>query len=470
MLYAKKRAKIVATIGPVTESEEMLEKLVHSGLNVARLNMSHGDHEEHGVKIKNIRAVAKKLDAPLSILFDLSGPKIRTGNYTTERINIEAGKQITLTSEEMIGDETKMYINYPKLPQEVQPGNIILLDDGKKKLQVVSISGNEILCDILVGGELKSRRGVNVPGAYLTIDTITDKDRKDLTFGLKMGVDMVALSFVRRASDVVELRQLMEKAGSVVPIIVKLETQEAIENLDAILREADGAMVARGDLAVEVPTEMVPLYQKDIIDKCKQLGKPVIVATQMLESMIHSPVPTRAEVSDIANAINDGADAVMLSEESTLGEYPLEAVQMMTRIAGTMEWRQSELDASTAEKVSIQDSISESVVQAARAVDAKAIVIYTETGSSAQRAARFRPSCPIIAFTPRQKTVQRLALIRGVYPELTEEVSSLDQVVDHVKKFVEENEIAQAGDKVVVTAGLQFGMPGSTNMLLVLKI
>jgi len=281
---------------------------------------------------------------------------------------------------------------------------------------------------------------------------------------------MVALSFVRRASDVVELRELMEKEGQVVPIIVKLETEEAMENLDAILAEADGAMVARGDLAVEVPAEMVPIYQKDIIAKCNALGKPVIVATQMLESMIRNPVPTRAEVSDIAHAISDGADAVMLSEESTLGKYPLEAVQMMTRIAGTVEWRQSEIDSVGAEKVSIQDSISESVTRAAQAVDAKAVIVFTETGSSAQRAARFRPSCPIIALTPHQKSVRRLALIRGVYPYKIDDVKTLDDIVDYVKKFVKEQELGDTGDKVVVTAGLQFGMPGSTNMLLVLKI
>ncbi|MFZ1075699.1 MAG: pyruvate kinase [Minisyncoccia bacterium] len=468
MHYQKKKTQIVATIGPASESVEMLEKLVNAGLNVARCNMSHGNHESHAAQIKNIRTVAEKLDVPLPVLLDLSGPKIRTGDYVTERITIETGREIIITTEEIVGDASRISVNYPKLPQEVETGTNILVDDGKKILEVMSVDGTEIRCRIVMGGELKSRRGVNVPGAHLSIATITEKDREDLAFGLQLGVDIVTLSFVRRAEDVRELRALMEKAGNIVPIIVKIETQEAIDNLDAILAEADGAMVARGDLAVEVPTEMVPLYQKEIIGKCNLLGKPVITATQMLESMIHSPVPTRAEVSDIANAINDGTDAVMLSEESALGEYPVEAVSMMSRIAETIEKHQAAVK--EVKEISIQDSISKSVWHTARMIHARIIVTLTESGTTARLVSRFRPACPIIALTPNQKTLHSLALSRGVYSYEFKSAGNFDANVALVKEFIQNEKLAQEGDSVVIAAGLDFGVRGSTNMLFVLKI
>jgi pyruvate kinase len=468
MHYQKKKTQIVATIGPASESVETLEQLVKAGLNVARCNMSHGDHESHSAQIKNIRTVAEKLDVPLPILLDLSGPKIRTGDYTTERIMIETGKEIILTTEEIIGDASRISVNYPKLAEEVSVGTNILVDDGKKRLEVISVDGTEIRCRIVTGGELKSRRGVNVPGAHLSIATITDKDKEDLAFGLGIGIDMVTISFVRRPEDVRELRGLMEKAGTVVPIIVKIETQQAIDNLDAILAEADGAMVARGDLAVEVPTEMVPLYQKEIIGKCNTLGKPVITATQMLESMIHSPVPTRAEVSDIANAISEGTDAVMLSEESALGEYPVEAVAMMSRIAVTIEGHEAaEREVETA---SVQDSISKSVCRTAAMIHAKLIVTLTESGTTARLVSRFRPSCPIIALTPNRQTLHSLALSRGVYSYEFKSAGNFDANVALVKEFIQNEKLAQEGDSVVIAAGLDFGVRGSTNMLFVLKI
>ncbi|TSC71058.1 MAG: pyruvate kinase [Parcubacteria group bacterium Gr01-1014_49] len=461
-----KKTKIVATIGPASESPDVLCALVEAGMNVARLNMSHGDHAEQGARVKNIRSLAKKLGTPIAILLDLSGPKIRTGEYTTERITIEEGKEIILTSEEIVGDAGRLYVNYPKLPQEVKEGSVIMLDDGKKKLVVERVEGTEIHCRVVVGGELKSKRGINVPGAYLSISCITEKDMHDLAFGVENEVDMIALSFVRRADDVLQLKSLLKEKGKEIPVIVKIETQEAIDNLSEILAVADGAMVARGDLAVEVPAEQVPLLQKRIIREANALGKPVITATQMLESMIQSPVPTRAEVSDIANAIFDGTDAVMLSEESTLGKYPVEAVKMMSRIAETVE--ASLLKASTG--MLVPDSISTSGVETAEHIDAAAIVTLTESGDSARKLARFKPASPIIALSPNPKTVEQLTLVRGVYPFLADAGKTTDEVIAFVSHFLYEKHLAKTGDRIVITAGLKFGMPGSTNMLCVITL
>lgn len=461
-----KKTKIVATIGPKTESVAQLSALVKAGLNVARLNMSHGDHAEHLAKIKNIRTVEGKLKVSLPILMDLSGPKIRTGEYTTERITITKGKKVIITTENIKGTAERFSINYPKLPQEVSKGSIIMLDDGKKKLVVEKVDGKEIHTKVVIGGELKPRRGVNIPGAYLSVSSITPKDKKDIAFGLENGVDMFALSFVRTEKDVLELKSIMKKAGNVIPVIAKIETQEAIDNLDAILAVADGAMVARGDLAIEVPTELVPVYQKRIIQKCNELGKPAITATQMLESMIVSPVPTRAEVSDIANAIYDGTDAVMLSEESTLGSYPVEAVAVMSRVAHANEipqdYRKYYND--------VQDSISRSVYKTARNVHASLIVALTESGQSAQLVERFSPNVPIIALTPNKTTVQTLALTSNVYPYKIPGAKSFDHVLEFVPQFLKNQKLAKKGDKIVVTAGVPFGIKGSTNMVVVLTI
>ena len=461
-----KKTKIVATIGPRTESVEMMTKLVKSGLDVIRLNMSHGDHAEHGLRIKNARTVEKNLSVNLPILLDLSGPKIRTGEYKTDRINIVAGKKIVLTSENIIGDANRIYINYLRLASEVKKGSIIMLDDGKKKLEVISIKGTEITCKIIIGGELKSRRGVNVPGAYLSVSSITEKDKRDFKFALANDIDFIALSFVRTEKDVLDLKKLLKTAKKYIPIIAKIETQEAIDNLDSILEIADGAMVARGDLAIEVPTELVPVYQKIIISKCNQLGKPVITATQMLESMIQSPVPTRAEVSDIANAIYDGTDAVMLSEESTLGDYPVEAVKMITRVASVNEPE----EILSYDEISIGDSISKSVYKTANNIKAKVIVALTESGKSARLVARFNPNVPIIAITPREETVKRLTLSSNVYPFLLKDINTLEKVLETIPKFLISKKIVKKGDKVVVTAGIPFGVRGSTNMLFVITI
>ncbi|KND49568.1 MAG: pyruvate kinase [Parcubacteria bacterium C7867-008] len=463
----RKYTKIVATIGPKTESEETLSRLIQAGMNVMRLNMSHGDQAEHGARIVNGRAAAEKLGEPIGILMDLSGPKIRTGMYETERITIENGAKLTLTTEEAIGTTSRIYVNYRKLPQEVKPGSVIMLDDGKKKLVVDSIEGTEVHCTVVVGGELKARRGVNIPGAYLTIDTITEKDRDDLAFGIKQGIDMVALSFVRRPEDITELREILKTLGApTLPIISKIETQEAIDNLDAIITASDGIMVARGDLAIEIPAEQVPRWQKEMIRKSNEQGKPVITATQLLESMITSPVPTRAEVSDVANAVFDGTDAVMLSEESTLGAFPVEAVETLARVA-----RASEAAITPPVAVStIPDTVTHAVARAAEELNAKAIVALTESGTTARITARFHPHCPVIALTPSESTRKSLALSRGVYPYTIKQLGSLEETLAFIPGFLMEKGYATTGDTVLVTAGLSFGVAGSTNLLVAITL
>jgi pyruvate kinase len=462
-----KHTKIVATIGPASESPEALEQLINAGLNVARLNMSHGDHEEHGARFTTIRNVSQELGKPIAILVDLSGPKIRTGDYVTERITICGGDTIVLTTEPHVGDASRIYINYPKLAQEVKPGTFILLDDGKKKLEVQKIEGTEIHCLVVVGGELKPRRGVNVPGAYLSIDTITEKDKKDVVFGVKNGADFFAISFVRKAEDVHELRAILSSHGVKTPIISKIETQEAIENLDAIIEASDGIMVARGDLASEVPAEMVPLYQKEMIAKCNAAGKPVITATQMLDSMISSPVPTRAEVSDIANAIADGTDAIMLSEESALGKHATAAVAMMARIAHAVESHENQ---GVAAQGKISDAISTPAAQIARDLGAKCIVVMTETGGAVRRIAKHHPHCPIIALTRHSTTVQQLTLQRGVQAYFVSDYENLDTTIAKVPVFLKEHGLAAKGDRIVLTAGMSHNISGSSNMIIVLEV
>lgn len=475
---AMKKTKIVATIGPASESEAMLESLVKAGMNVCRLNFSHGAHEEHFEKVKNIRKVAEKLATPIAILQDLSGPKIRIGDFYQERVMLKKGGLFTLTTKACVGDETKAFVNYTALPKEIKKGDSILLDDGKKRLEVLSVSGTEIKCRIIVGGETKGRRGVNLPGVSLKISCLTAKDKKDVLFGIEHKVDYVALSFVRRASDIRELRAILTKAKSTAKIIAKIETQEAIENIDSIISETDGVMVARGDLAVEVPAQEVPILQKMIIEKCNIAGKPVIVATQMMESMIKSPVPTRAEVSDVANSILDGADAVMLSEESALGEYPVETVQMMSNVAEIAEKNYPHREALYGDTLTqhanneshhrdVVDAVTFSVVSTAAAVGAKAIIALSESGLTARMVSRYRPAQPVIAMSPREYVVKQLGLVFGCYPTRIEHFTNFIDVMKVVREYVLKNKIAKKGDKVVLAAGVPFGHMGGTNMVLV---
>lgn len=465
-----KKTKIVATIGPVSANEKVLTKMVVAGLNVCRLNFSHGDHMIHSQSVAVIRTVSKKLNVPIAILQDLSGPKIRIGDFYQDRVMLTAGDEFVLSTKKCLGDEHRAYVNYPTLPEEIEPGKFILLDDGKKKLEVLSIKGDEIRCTIVVGGETKGRRGVNLPGTELHISSLTAKDKKDLEFGLREDVDFFALSFVRKAEDVRELRAILNRRKSKALIIAKIETDQAIDNLEEIITAADGIMVARGDLAVEMPMEQVPLLQKRMVHMARELGKPVIVATQMLESMIHIPVPTRAEVNDIANAILDGADAVMLSEETTLGEYPVETVATMTKVALSVEeapFRRSIERGDSLGLDFIAESVSGATVAVAHEVGAVAIVALTESGFTARAVSRYRPEQPIAVFTPWERVVRQMCLSYGCYGFKVDPFKHTSEVMDRTKVMLVKEKLAKKGDRFVVAAGVPFGHRGGTNLMMV---
>jgi pyruvate kinase len=477
MIETTKKTKIVCTIGPVTQSEEMLIKLLKAGMNVMRMNFSHGDFAEHQIKIDNLKKAIAKTGIAAATFQDLGGPKIRTGEFGTEsgRVTIKNGQKFTLTTDKVVGDESRVSISYTKLPAEAKVGERIMLDDGKKQLLITEIKGKEIITKVIAGGELKGRRGVNLPDTDLSISSLTDKDKADIAFGLKNKVDFFALSFVRRPSDVQELREILDKAKSKAGIISKIETPQALENIDEIIRLSDALMVARGDLAVEIPAEEVPLAQKMMIKKCNRAGIPVITATQMLESMIKSPVPTRAEVSDIANAILDGTDAVMLSEETTLGDFPIEAVSMMSRVA-----YQVEKDAIFAEKFMeskrlkrdhdsshVVDAVTSESVDLAHHTHAKCLVTLTTTGRTARMVSRYKPMCPIYAFTPNQETYNKLVLSFGVEPVMMPKIKILADMMPFVRTYLSKNKIVKKGEKTVVVAGIPFGKAVDTNMMMV---
>jgi len=466
-----KKTKIVATIGPVTSSEEMLESLLKSGLNVIRLNFSHGDFKEHQEKVDNFRKAMKKTGITGAIMQDLSGPKIRLGEFYQEKVELKKGDTITITTEKIVGDEKRVSINYPLFSKEVKPGDNIMVDDGKKRFEVISVKGSEVLCKIIVGGTTKGRRGVNLPDSELSVSCLTEKDIKDIDFGIKNKVDFFAFSFIRKPEDVTILRDILNKRKSKAKIIAKIETPQAVKNLDEILALCDGLMVARGDLAVEVPAEKVPIIQKMIIKKCNDAGKMVITATQMLESMIKSPVPTRAEVSDVANAILDGTDAIMLSEETTLGEYPLEAVSLMTRVAKEIEHNYLErkiVHIKNDEAREITDSITESVVHTAKDVDAKAIIALTDTGFTARMVSRYKPKQFIISLTPNEITSHQLCLSFGCVPVQIPKIDTLEEMLKYIKTYCLKNEIAKKGDNIVITGRIPFNKKsGVTNMVMV---
>ncbi len=469
-MHLGKKTKIVATIGPATESEDQLARMLKAGMNVMRMNFSHGDFAEHQNKLDNLKKAIKKTGIPAAIMQDLSGPKFRIGDFYQERVQLKAGDFITLTPEKITGDEKRVSINYPTLHLELKPGNLIMVDDGKKKFEVVEIKGKEIKCKIIIGGDTKGRRGVNLPGAYLKVSSLTTKDKADIAFGIKNKVDIVAFSFVRRPEDVIELRQILDKAKSKALIMSKIETEEAVENIDEIIRLSDSIMVARGDLAVEVGAENVPLIQKMIIKKCNEHGKPVVTATQMLESMIQSPVPTRAEVSDIANAILDGTDAIMLSEEATLGKFPIECVDVMTRIALRVEndhLHRQLLGADRHNHLGTGESICASAVKTSDKVDAKYIVALTEYGYGARMTSRHRGPKPILVVTPNVTTYQQANLLFGCYPVLINKFKSLDEALKHIKPVLVKQKLAKKGDKVVVVSGIPFGKVNESNLLVV---
>lgn len=469
-----KKTKIVCTIGPATESEGILEKLLKEGMNVMRLNWSHGDFKEHEARVLNLRKACEKTGLRAAVLQDLAGPKIRIGDFTTESIVLKEGENFTLTTDSVEGDEKRVHINYPHLPKEVAPGHMIFLHDGKKKLEVLEIKGNDVVCKVIVGGEIKGRRGVNLPDSDISASSLTEKDKKDLDFAFQYDVDFVALSFVRKSEDIDELREILNSKGSKAKIIAKIETPQAVKNIDAILAKADGLMVARGDLAIEIPAEKVPFVQKTLIKKCNDLGKPCIIATQMLESMIHNPVPTRAEVSDIANGILDGTDAIMLSEETTLGKYPLESVKVMARVAREVEGNYPEREIFHQKErgvTEVTDSITGSVVKTAHDVGAKAIVALTGTGFTARMISRHKPLMPIFALSSEEKTVNQMNLSFGCIPVLTDSWKTTSEALHIVRQICLEKNIAKKGERVVLVAGAHAAdekdPKKETNMLLV---
>jgi pyruvate kinase len=448
---------------------EVLQEMIEAGLCVARFNMCHGDHETHASLMKNVRTASKKAGRPVALFFDLAGPKIRIGDFSTPTVVLEEGKPFTITTEKIVGDVSRVSVNYEKLPKEVSAGNIIFLSDGKLALKVKEVDGNDIHTEIVHGGEICGRRGLNVPDAELSIPCLTAKDKKDLAFGLEQGVDFVCLSFVRSADDVHKLRALIGKKSSVL-VAVKIETKQAIENIDEIMEATDAVMVARGDLAIEVPMEQVPLLQKMIIQKANKAGKPVITATQMLDSMRTNPVPTRAEVTDIANAILDGTDAVMLSEESAMGLFPARAIATMVRIA-----REVEKSALFAERKaerhlpssSVCDAVTGAIVKTAHDVKAKAIVAFSESGYTGRMVARHRPDARILVLTPEVATFNQSILSYGCEPVLVRPIKQVRDAVKLSREALLHRGLAEKGDVFVMGGGFPFGEPGATNMLLV---
>ncbi|WP_058303376.1 pyruvate kinase [Gorillibacterium timonense] len=465
-----RKTKIVCTIGPSSESEEMLSKLIGAGMNVMRLNFSHGDFEEHGNRIINLRNACKKLNKSVSILLDTKGPEIRTGKLKEEPIELVTDETLTLTTEEILGDKNRISVTYTDLPKDVEVGSTILIDDGLIGLEVTGVQGTEIICRIVNGGTIKSKKGVNVPNVKISLPGITEKDANDIIFGIEQGIDFIAASFVRKASDVLEIRELLEKHNAThIQIISKIESQEGVDNLDEIIEVSDGIMVARGDLGVEIPAEEVPHVQKEIIRKCNALGKPVITATQMLDSMQRNPRPTRAEANDVANAILDGTDAVMLSGESAAGKYPTESVATMARIAEraeqALEHREIFLKRAGQQQTTVTEAISQAVANSALDLNAKAIVTITETGYTARMVSKYRPAAPVIAYTTNDKIFRRLNLVWGVFPVLGELAGSTDEMVETALDAARKQGHVNLGDLVIVAAGVPVGGSGSTNLI-----
>jgi len=465
-----RRTKIVCTLGPASDGPDQLRLLVAAGMNVARLNFSHGTHAEHKKRLDALRQVASEAGKSVAVLQDLSGPKIRIGKVK-QGTTLEPDARLVLTSAAVPeGDEKTVCLPVPELIAACGPGSRLLLDDGLLELVVMDKTATELVTRVVTGGPLGSQKGICAPGVSLSIEAVTDKDEADVRFGLDAGVDYVALSFVRSADDVLRLRGIMQAHGRQVPIIVKIEKAEAVANLEAILEVADAAMVARGDLGIEMPMEAVPLVQKQVIHACNRLGKTVITATQMLDSMIRNPRPTRAEVTDIANAVFDGTDALMLSGETAVGAYPVAAVETMARIADTAEESEDyarilhEKQAQHGTE-SVTDAISEAVATIAQDTGAKAILCATTSGNTARNVSKFRPRVPIFATTTSEATFRQMALLWGVLPALAPMPENTDALVAQTIQAAQERGLVQTGDRVVVTAGTPLGVPGSTNLI-----
>jgi pyruvate kinase len=466
------RTKIVCTIGPASRSPEMLRELMLAGMDVARLNFSHGSQSYHGENIERIRAVAAELRKPIAILTDLQGPKLRVGEMEGEGVLLVSGEKVVLTTRPIVGHAGEVPVQYAKLPQDVEAGDHILIDDGLLELEVLSTGDADIPCRVITGGLLQTNKGMNLPRASHAIPAITDKDRQDLRFVLEQQVDWVALSFVRNPDEVRELKAMIQKlstSGQPVPVVAKIEKPRAVDNIDEIIEAADAIMVARGDLGIETSPEAVPVVQKMIIAKCNTVGKPVITATQMLDSMMRNPRPTRAEASDVANAIEDGTDAIMLSGETAVGKYPLEALRTMVRIA--QEAERSGLDSAARPRpsrgpvASIANAISHATYETACDLEAAAIITPTISGHTAQVISKYRPCSPIIAVTPSPTVQRQLALHWGVRALLSERTDSTDETISGAVSVAQKHGLVKQGDIVVITAGAAGSGPGTTDIM-----
>ncbi|WP_296271402.1 pyruvate kinase [Pseudomonas sp. UBA6323] len=461
-----KKVKILATLGPAIRDAAHIRQLVEAGVNLFRLNFSHGEHADHAQRYEWVREVERELNQPIGILMDLQGPKLRVGRFAEGKVQLVNGQNLHLDLDATPGDASRVNLPHPEIIEALQPGMSLLLDDGRLRLKVTGKQADAVITEVVAGGELSDRKGVNVPEAVLQLSPLTEKDRRDLAFGLELGVDWVALSFVQRPEDIVEARELI---GGKAFLMAKIEKPSAVQHLEEIARLCDAIMVARGDLGVEVPAENVPRIQKDIVRTCRQLGRPVVVATQMLESMRFSPAPTRAEVTDVANAVAEGADAVMLSAETASGDYPLETVQMMSKIIRQVENGpdyQTQLDVGRPQaEATASDAISCAIRRISSILPVAALVNYSESGASSLRASRERPKAPILSLTPSLTTARRLTVAWGIYSVVNERLRRVEEVTSTALEIAQAQGMAKRGETVVITAGEPFGQPGSTNSL-----
>ncbi len=470
MNYSRK-TKIVCTMGPASLKEDVIERMLRAGMNVARFNFSHGTHEYHKEGMELFKKVRDRLKMPAAVLLDTKGPEIRIGTFSTDKITLEKGKKFTFTTEDIVGDSERVSVTYKKLPKELKIGDKMLLDDGRLDLRVEELTDTDVICKIVTGGELSSRKGINIPNVHLNMPYISEQDELDLRFGIEMDVDFVAASFVRSKNDVIELRKLLNYyGGHSIRIIAKIENAEGVENFDEILANCDGIMVARGDMGVEIEFEKLPGIQKKFIRKCYQAGKMVITATQMLETMIHSKTPTRAEITDVANAVFDGTSAVMLSGETAMGDHPAHVVEVMAKIVKQAETDAIEMHAYEGVRYDsdifdMTNAICDAACTTARDVRAKAIIAVTSSGTTARRVSKFRPTEAIVAATPELKTYHQLALSWGVYPVLALIQDDTDRLFLHAIDCARRLDIVSKGDKVVITAGVPLRQSGTTNLL-----
>ena len=467
-----RRAKIVCTLGPSAETVDRLVELLNAGMNVARLNMSHGDYNEHGNRVKNVRAASEITGKTVGLFADLQGPKIRLGRFVDDqKVFLETGARFTITVDDILGDKERCSTTYKGLPGDVKPGDQILIDDGKVGLRAVEVTDTDVICEVTVPGPVSNNKGINLPGVAVSVPALSDKDERDLRWALGQDVDMIALSFVRSADDIKRVHEIMDEEGRRLPVIAKLEKPQAIANLQEIIDAFDAFMVARGDLGVELPLEEVPLVQKRIVRAARKWAKPVIVATQMLESMISNPRPTRAEASDVANAILDGADAVMLSGETSVGDFPVETVSTMARIVEKTEREgHAEIHTIDWDPHTTGGILAKAAAEVAERIGARYLVAFTKSGDTGRRLARLRSPIPMLVFSPERSTRQTLTLTWGVDTQITPEFNLQEDMVEAVDHHLRDRGMIEVGERIVIVSGSPMGVPGKTNNLRVHKI